>query len=241
MFPLMLVLMCLLLAGCETPPPATVQLNAVHSFFIRDRVETDKNYKPGYVHTVYVGEPVIKRKSYAIKTKSELFGVLQMDIQLLSKGLVLALNRGKHYPVKYQVNKQGRVYHVVEAYHHIKDHYYGVMVDGRGALHHQVLDGNVELPGIFEISPINAQVELQRVESVISRKNTENFEILFGGITDNQINLTYREYTSGDIAKTAFFQDLTYPVSAEFIGYKSLKIKVHQVTGEHLSFVVVEE
>jgi hypothetical protein len=230
------------LAACQrAEPPATVALNAVNGMFMDDRVEQDKNYQVNTLQTVYVGQPVIKRKTYLAKVKSELVGVPAMDIQLSARDVVLSLRGGKAYPIKYEVNIQGRLYSVLEVYHNVNDRYYGVLIGQDGAPASLVLDGNVQLPGQFTISPLNAAVGQQRMETVVSRENTENFELVFGGITDNEINLTYREFSPGDVAKTAFYQNLTYPRDSAFIRYQNLQIKVHQTTPEFISYVVVQE
>ncbi len=230
------------LTACQTPPPPqAVALNAVNGYFIDDRLEQSKNYKLNTLQTVYVGQPVVKRKSYQVKIKSELVGIPQMDITLHAPRLVLNLAQGKAYPIKYEVSDQGRIYQILETYDQVHDHYFGVLTGDHGEVHHRVLDGNVWVPDMFEISPINGAVLQQRVESEIGRKNTENFEIVFGGMNNNQINLTYREFTPGDVAKTAFYQDLTYPLSSQTIRYQNLKIQVHEITPEHLSYMVVAE
>lgn len=229
-----------LVSACSKPAQ-TVTLNPVNSYFIDDRMDAQKNYQLNTLQTVYVGEPVIKRKTFMLKVKSELVGVPAMDIQLSSSNVVLNLRGGHSYPVKYEVNLQGRMYNVLEVYHNAADRYYGVLAAEDGFLANVVLDGNVQIPGTFQIAPMNASVAQHRVETVMSSQNTENFEIVFGGISNNEINLTYREFTPEDAAKTAFYQNLTYPLDSRFIRYKNLQIKIHQVTPEFISYVVVAE
>lgn len=66
-------------------------------------------------------------------------------------------------------------------------------------------------------------------------------EIVYSGRTDNQINLLYREYSKDDLARPAFFQNLTYSSSEKFLRFRNFRIEVYAATNEAIEFAVVED
>jgi len=66
-------------------------------------------------------------------------------------------------------------------------------------------------------------------------------ELIFGGVNNVSINVTYREYTPDDMARQAFFQNIIYQTSAEIIRFQDFKIKVHEVTNEKIVFTVIDD
>lgn len=65
-----------------------------------------------------------------------------------------------------------------------------------------------------------------------------NFEIVYTGKSGGAINLIYREYSKEDIARTAFFQNLSYDASVSVIAFKSIKMEIVSATNESISFYV---
>jgi hypothetical protein len=98
-----------------------------------------------------------------------------------------------------------------------------------------------ETKGQIGIRPVNTTFELVKDETIDTKAGFTNYEIIFTGVTKDTINLLYREYTSDDLARPAFYQNLTYPVDALFIRFKQLKIKVLYVNDESIKYAVVED
>ncbi len=239
------MLLVLLLSGCGSvasrSAAAPMVLTPLDSIRIEEKTQMEKNYEVGRIRTSYVGDPVIRRKTYQAKVRSDLLAVPAMQIAIDSPSLHITLFKGNEYPVKYQAHSEGQLWNVMEVEQPGNSTRLGVLFDDNGALYNRVLNGDAELPDPFESKPINAQIDLKRVERVLERRMTENFEIIFGGISRNQINLAYREFTPNDVARTAFFQELTYPVDAETLRYRSIKIKLHGVNAESITYEVTEE
>lgn len=60
-------------------------------------------------------------------------------------------------------------------------------------------------------------------------------------MTKDSINFLYRVYTSEDMARPAFYQNLTYPRNAKSIRFKSIKINLIDINEERVAYSVVEE
>ena len=69
----------------------------------------------------------------------------------------------------------------------------------------------------------------------------ENFELLYNGTDGKSVFVTYREYTSDNLARPAYFQNLTYDSNAGTIRFKKFRIRVVKATSEALSYVVLED
>lgn len=66
----------------------------------------------------------------------------------------------------------------------------------------------------------------------------ENYEIVFTGRDASSIRFQYREYTSQDMARPAFSQDLSYPVDAPVIRFRGLTISVLNVGPDSITYKV---
>ncbi len=67
------------------------------------------------------------------------------------------------------------------------------------------------------------------------------FELIYSGRNNVSLNVIYREYTPTDMARSAFFQNLTYQADAKIIRYKDFVIKVHSASNEKITYTVVED
>ncbi len=246
LIPSLLVIVILLsVASCgggvygKKPELNQISITPINSLFIEERKVEDKSYESGKIQTAYVGESLIKKKSYMAKVQSKLMSVPALNTVLTSTTDNIILNEGKPYQAKYDVFIDGQKFTVMEV--ETQNGLLGVLFDANGVISDRVMKDGILIPESFRVSPLNAYVKLERPEEVLEQKTIENFEIVFGGVNNSQINMTYREYSPDDVARTAFFQELTYPTNSEFIRYKTLKIKVHKVTSEGITFEVVSD
>jgi hypothetical protein len=68
-----------------------------------------------------------------------------------------------------------------------------------------------------------------------------SFELIFAGANDVSLNTTYKEYSYNDLARPAFFQNLTYQSNAKQIRFKDFLIHIHNVTNEQITYTVLED
>lgn len=52
------------------------------------------------------------------------------------------------------------------------------------------------------------------------------YELLFSGRNNNYLNFAYREYTPDNVARPAFFQNVTYQEDAKQIRFKDLRLNL---------------
>lgn len=67
----------------------------------------------------------------------------------------------------------------------------------------------------------------------------ENYEIIFTGRDESAMRFQYREYTTEDMARPAFSQELTYPVSSTTVRFRGLQIEVQRVGNDDITYRVV--
>jgi hypothetical protein len=239
-----LVLAPLALGGCVTMSDSeaikSVSISPINSLFIEERKQVDKNYKIGDTLTAYVGEPLVKKKTYIAKVQSNLAAVPAINTIISSPNFgTISLPSGKQYQVKYDVFINGKRFTAMEI--PSKSGTVAVLFDTNGVIYDRVMREGKVLPESFKVKPLNAYVQMERPEKILERKTIENYEIIFGGVNNNQIKMTYREYSPDDVARTAFFQELTYPTKSRTLRYKSMKIKVINITSEGITYQVVSD
>jgi hypothetical protein len=77
--------------------------------------------------------------------------------------------------------------------------------------------------------------------SEIEAKGYVNYEIVFTGKSANQLNFVYREFSREDLARQAFFQNLTYSAEESQIRFRNLQIRVDRVSNEGITYVVLQD
>lgn len=225
------------MAGKKAP---TISISPINSLFIEERNEVDKSYKTGAAQTVYVGEALIKKRSFLTKVESKLTAETANDTVLAAENFgQVTLPKERQFDVKYDVFIDGRKFTAMEVPG--KTGVIGVLFDSAGIISDKVMIDGKLLPQNFKVQPINSYVRMRRPEKILDRKTLENFEIIYGGVNNNQINMVYREYSPDDVARTAFFQELTYPTDSKTLRYKSIKLKVHNISSEGISFEVISD
>jgi hypothetical protein len=94
----------------------------------------------------------------------------------------------------------------------------------------------------YTIEPKNTMFATVKSIVVIKDKPYENFEIIFTGRSGQNATFLYREFSPDDLAKPAFYQNLTYNLETEdTIQFKKLKIKVLNVSNESIRFKVLSD
>lgn len=231
------------ISGCNGfgyKSPKSVSISPINSLFIEEKTQEEKNYKIGETLTAYVGEPIVKKKTFRAKVESKLAAVPAMNTVITSSEFgQIVLTQDKQYLVKYDVFIDGARFTAMEV--PTKTGVISVLFDANGVISDRVVRDGKLVSDSFKIKPINAYVMMDRPEETLERKMIENYEIVFGGVNNNQINMTYREFSPDDVARTAFFQELTYPTDSKTLRYKSLKIVVHNITSEGITFEVASD
>lgn len=231
-----ILLILLLTSGCTT------SMNMGDTSPSKIENVDSKNYSIGVKKSVYVGEPLIIRKSYKAIIKKNLFkanndfslqgGIATTSINLNSSTgdmfRVAGVNENNN-PV---VNIPGSIF------------MFGIDKNGNW-------DKSVMSPS-FWTSPIGSgnqyimtpsNTTFQPIESTVpfSEAGYINHEIIFTGMSSNGINLLYREYTFENMARSDFKQELVYPIDTKEIRFRNYLIELISVSSSEIQFIVKNE
>jgi len=91
------------------------------------------------------------------------------------------------------------------------------------------------------VIPAGTLFKIVTNERIDSRSGYINYEIVYTGITKDAINFLYREFTSDDMARPAFYQNLTYPIQSKSIRFKKTKINIVNINEEKITYTVIED
>ena len=107
------------------------------------------------------------------------------------------------------------------------------MVGENGELLDKILADNVLSKWQHSFEPPGPPIfKAEKVQNILTKSGYYNYELVYGGTDGESIAITYREFTSDDLAKTAFYQDLVYEVGKEKIRYNNTVLQIHEVTNE---------
>lgn len=224
-----------MISGCAVP------MQRADPILVGSENIKQKNYIIGKPITVTVGEAMVKFQDYWMATSEKSVATIDKNVHIKGGVLDTTLVAEKKYPVAGLISFEGMQYTLVNVSHNMV-----IMVKPDGTIRDRfgVLYGvnNVVIPyGTLVISSPKAIVTMEVDLHIDARKGYENYELLYTGVGTGNMNLTYREFSREGLARVAFFQNLTYPVSAKKITFKKYKIEVHSATSENITFTVLED
>ena len=83
-----------------------------------------------------------------------------------------------------------------------------------------------------------AKYKREVIEEVSSSSGFTNFELVYSGVSNNVLRLKYREFSPDDLAKPAFFQDLSYSMDDSSVFFKNIEIDVLEANNRLIKYVV---
>ncbi len=227
------------LMGCSSFTPY------VPSYLGNDRV-INKNYELDVRKTTYVGESMIKVKDYFLAKFSAKTISPNTDITIKDVRFAHTFYAQDEYGIAGTTVKNGVSFYLIKILPNNHDSFL-LLISENGEVDGRSLFRNHDL-GIYQINrfkykidPPYAKFIMQDVTETDTTQGYENYELIYTGKDKEAIHITYREYSPEDLARTAFFQNLTYPSDAKVIRFKGFKIMVDEATSESITFKVVEE
>lgn len=219
---------------------------------VTQREERSTSYQIGREQTVSVGEPLIKVASSHvtetihsdIATPDRAFdGVCEVP----GPDIRFRRDRGSAMQVLGSTTIDGVKYQILLVANNLSGEPIGIAVDPvsgqthascvwRNALRGWVLVGNASFspnPGpLFSF----ATPRIQRTPG------DKNFELIYSGVSKQTIALLYREYTKDDLARPAFYQNLSYDLSeSDIVAFRTFRIRVIKATNQEIRYVVIAE
>ena len=73
-------------------------------------------------------------------------------------------------------------------------------------------------------------------------KPYENYEIIYTGRLGENVTFVYREYTPDNLAKPAFYQNLTYNLTeAKLVRFRKLQFEIREASNEQIKLRVLSD
>ncbi|KAF0159594.1 MAG: hypothetical protein FD159_339 [Syntrophaceae bacterium] len=225
-----------------------------------DRLFYEKNYKIGEKITAFVGQEIIRVKSFNEKTAifSSVKNVEKIARSKKSMDIHAKYN-WTDYHIKSEANKEYQIdktinigtqrFNLIEL-NDDKRSKWGILIDDEGAvynkaiysIYHELLfyPSYISVsPVVFEISKkVEGEAEEREIEGIIPGMS---MELIYSGKNDVSLNATYKEYTPDNMARPAFFQNITYRADVQQLRFKNFVIKLHDVSNEKITYTVLED
>jgi len=238
---LLIIVIAIINTGCGS----TINYNMTTK---KIKVVENKNYTVNNKKTVYVGESMIKEKNYFIyEYSSSMMSPLNEYTMQSKSDITFRGDTSSTYEIMGTTVIDDKKYTALYYNTHLPRKYesFKLLIDENNMLYNKVLNGDMNIVMIWDFDITPKQVSFtptqnsQKQSDILKDKPYINYELIYSGINKDTIRLLYREYTVDDMARASFFQELTYPKNSNFIRFKKMKIKIHNVTGEQITFSVI--
>lgn len=223
-------------------------------------VSYEKNYKIGEKKSAFIGQEIIRVKEYARINKSDEFinsFIAPKDFIVTVKYKIdtfqVKIEANKKYQIDEMIVVNGMPYFLIKLPRESKSYYrdwWGILVSCDGTVIESYIY-SYDFEMLFYPSVITFTPGVQNVKFIAQKdiKDTKDFnvipgmmyEVIYTGKNDISLNATYKEYSASDLARPAFFQNLTYQANAKQIRFKDFLIQIYNVTNEQITYTVLED
>ena len=214
------------------PVPPTIDLGTKHIL--------EKNYTLGSPRSAYVGDAIVSVKDYYTESK-RLSGMRPTIDFIFPAAPPVSFSTTKIYPIVGTYFRDNTLFNVVQA----DIGGINLFVSDDGHIHNKWI---VRVNDVFVIpilerlpEPSNARMTLVTETKLSSTSGHINYQLIYNGTDGKSIFLTYREFTPDDLAKTAFYQNLTYSNASKSIRFKNISIDVFTANNERIDYAVKAE
>jgi hypothetical protein len=204
-----------------------------------------KNYEIGKPLSVFVGQPIIKVKDYTANRLHAKHMRASGDFEISGGIVKIHGQKNVDYVVAGDATVNGTRYtHVLLPDSNLGPGFRaGALIMPDGRIHSQVLNYDSVMVYDFTAIPESLTFSPSTKEEIQIDINAGfvNYELIYGGTDGRTITITYREYTSNDLARPAFFQNLVYEAGAKQIRFRNTTIQVHDVTNEKIVLTILAD
>lgn len=227
--------LALIVSGCSSIPSIER-----HSPTISEKVERIQSYEIGKLQKSYVGDAIIE-KAYL---KYTVIGVESYKAikSVQSKDSRFSIAKNREYPIIYEDKEDDSVYIKAD----FPNMTWGIKIDRDGRLldehpyYHNLVWQNHAMVNVG-IGSVGEKLFIPSESNKELDPESFKVEIIYLGMDGPNIRAAYREYKD-DIARPAFYQDITYNISqSKTIRYKNYKIQVNDATNEYIEYTVIED
>lgn len=209
------------LSGCASvaPPPAPVVSHI-----------DNRNYVAGEAKTTNVGEAMVQVEDYYARTSGYGGWISQFGLTVPgSLGGSYTFGPGVIYATAYRREIGGQTYDVLSGFMD------PLLVDQTGRVAKVGASMGPLTSDLRDTGDRLTRYDSRMVDTTLPFRK---FELVYSGRTGDTIRIAYREYSPQDLARTAFFQELTYSVDEPVIRFKDLELVVSEATNSSIRFTV---
>lgn len=210
----------------------------------KDTVKEYKNYSVNKKTLAFVGQPLFRIKSeYLVQHQVYIVKPLN-DFIINTETVSFTIESQQSYRVNAIFENFDKLINV-DASREFSysfsetDHY--LIVNKEGMLLPKLwnvgntLDAKISTKAKFEITPKKIYLQEEKNEQLL------NIELLYNGTNKDGIKLLYREYTSANYARPAFYQNLIYDTNEKEIRFKNFLIKIHSSNNQEIVFTILRD
>jgi len=239
---LILIIFIFSLAGCgaQTIKNSNEKyLGTTHVF--------DKNYEIGEKQFAYVGQQIIKVKDYHLAEYSSDYMEAKSNFKMINVGPVvpeIIVQKGQKYLVigEVVIDNENFMVAAINPNATIYEQNFRFLIKENGQVHNKVLNNNIVMVYDFSFEPQSTPFfQPITIEEIDTKQGFTNYELIFGGTDGKSISIAYREYTSDNLARSAYSQNLVYEVGSDKIRYNNTVIQIHEVTSEKIVYTVLSD
>lgn len=238
-----ILLFSFIFSGCASLEPAT--------FTVRTEHKKICNYVLGEPLRVSVGQPLIKRMDYYVKISGAFTVSPQEPISYtasipFNRNVITNIVPEVDYEIIGTLSGNSSPRSVVFIGKTNRGVTVGLLLDqddmftGEGVWQNGMNGWQSGGGASFEIRPAVVKFKREVNERVVSGQKYENFEIIYTGKSKNGITLLYREYSPDDLARTPYYQNLSFDLDESgIIGFKEFRIKILHANNEGIEAIVL--
>jgi hypothetical protein len=215
------------------------------------RINTDLISNREEKITAFAGQEIIRVKSFT--EKREIFSLVYAKNVRSQKSLYIHAKYNLfNYHIKSEANKEYQVDESIQVDNQrfniirLNDNHrniWGILIYDNGIVVNDAIYSYKEkmlfYPLFISVSP--TVFEIQKDREIKTTIPGPTVELIYSGKNDISLNVTYREYTPDNLARTAFFQNITYQADAKQIRFKDFVIKIDDISNEKITYTVLED
>lgn len=256
----------MIIQGCGSSPVKPMPPNQAP---VEKTTVKEKNYSVGELKESYVGQPIIRVKSYTVnKTLEEnyytpvdikMHGRFNSHVQIFPAGTPFkaigtydvppAIEENQagqsNFPTNTSKKHGGKQYVALEPPSDFYRLLY-LLVDDYGNYEDQALIGSMRFTPSsivtdWYVEPSEIKFEKRVIEKIDASAAYDNYEIIYSGATRDGIRMMYREYSSDNLARPAYFQELFFEPKAGKIRFRNIGIDIIKYDGNSISYKVFSD
>lgn len=225
-----LILSALILTGCAAVGPVASPTSV--------KEISERSYRIDESQTTVVGDALVRVRHYFVEDSGVAAVQANEDFRVRGGGFDIHFDKGQSLEVTGTRTINGERYFLVpvEADQLGVGGLVSLQVSEDGRIYKKILDGGAIFT--FRTDPIDGRLIPIENTTVLKSEPFENYEIIFNGSDGQAMRFTYREYSPDDLARTAFYQELSYPLTAKTIRFRKLQLEVLRLDEGSITFIV---